>query len=77
MVPALALVLLAGSAAASDNVDLPVATGGFEQWASVVAKAMSYGSDNQESTLKALDSFQSKVMQNMKKTVRVDLAPIN
>lgn len=69
VVPALALVFLAGFAAAADKVDLPVATSGFEQWVGVVAKAMSFGGNNQASSLKALESFQAKVKANMEKTV--------
>jgi hypothetical protein len=68
VVPALALVLLAGCVAADDKVDLPVATSGFEAWTSVVAKAMSYGGKNQAESLKALQSFQSDVMAKMQKT---------
>ncbi|CAL8465613.1 g5149 [Coccomyxa elongata] len=60
---AVALAVLAGS----DGYDLPVATHGFEQWAGVVAKAMSYGGRDQNKSLQALKSFQAKVASNMQK----------
>ncbi|EIE26081.1 hypothetical protein COCSUDRAFT_46483 [Coccomyxa subellipsoidea C-169] len=63
----LAFVVLASCASAADNIDLPVATGGFEQWAGVVGKAMSFGGKNQGESLQALKSFQGKVMANMQK----------
>ncbi|BDA51464.1 hypothetical protein COCOBI_19-0190 [Coccomyxa sp. Obi] len=63
---AVALAVLAGSAAA-DGLDLPVATHGFEQWAGVVAKAMSYGGRDQGTSLQALKSFQARVASNMQK----------
>ncbi|CAL8470325.1 g9867 [Coccomyxa elongata] len=62
----LALVVLASCASAS-TVDLPVATGGFEQWAGVVGKAMSFGGKNQDQSLQALKTFQSKVFANVQK----------
>lgn len=62
---ALSLAVLAGS----DGYDLPVATHGFEQWAGVVAKAMSYGRRDQETSLQALKSFQTKVASNLQKQV--------
>ncbi|BDA44365.1 hypothetical protein COCOBI_05-5490 [Coccomyxa sp. Obi] len=62
----LALLVLA-SYASADSVDLPVATGGFEQWAGVVSKAMSFGGKNQDQSLQALKSFQSKVFANLQK----------
>ncbi|KAK9915686.1 hypothetical protein WJX75_002653 [Coccomyxa subellipsoidea] len=62
----LAFVVLA-SCAAADTTDLPVATSGFEQWAGVVGKAMSFGDKNQEQSLQSLKTFQSKVMANMQK----------
>lgn len=64
----LALLVLASCASAS-NIDLPVATGGFEQWAGVVGKAMSFGGKNQDQSLQALKSFQSKVFANVQKQV--------
>ncbi len=65
----LAFVVLASCASAADKIDLPVATGGFEQWAGVVGKAMSFGGKNQAESLQALKSFQGKVMANMQKQV--------
>lgn len=66
----LALVVLASCASAS-TVDLPVATGGFEQWAGVVGKAMSFGGKNQDQSLQALKTFQSKVFANVQKQVGI------
>lgn len=66
----LAFVVLA-SCAAADTTDLPVATSGFEQWAGVVGKAMSFGDKNQEQSLQSLKTFQSKVMANMQKQVHL------
>ena len=63
------LGLLVASAVA-DNVDLPVATHGTEQWAGVVAKAMTANGHSQAESLQALKSFQNSVMQKMGKTVR-------
>jgi len=63
----LAVVVLASCAAAADKIDLPVATSGFEQWAGVVAKAMSFGGKDQAGSLQALKSFQAQVTANMQK----------
>ena len=62
------LALLAISVVA-DNVDLPVATQGTEQWSGVLAKAMTMGGRNQEASLQALQSFQDKVFAKVAKTV--------
>lgn len=62
------LALLAVSAVA-DNIDLPVATQGTEQWAGIVAKAMSFGGKNQAESLQAFKSFQTSVKSKMGKTV--------
>ncbi|CAK0774053.1 hypothetical protein CVIRNUC_004129 [Coccomyxa viridis] len=62
------LALLAVAAVADSNVDLPVATQGTEQWAGVVAKAMSAGGRNQDESLQALSSFQEKVFSKIAKT---------
>ena len=62
------LALLVLSTVAAD-VDLPVATQGTEQWAGVVAKAMTAGGRSQTESLQALKSFQSSVMGKMGKTV--------
>ena len=67
LVPLLALWAVA--AVADSNVDLPVATQGTEQWAGVVAKAMSAGGKNQDESLQALSSFQEKVFSKIAKTV--------
>lgn len=67
---ALALVLLmAVSGTQCQTIDLPVATHGFEQWAGVVAKAMSFGRRNQAVSLQALRSFQSNVQAKMQEQV--------
>ena len=73
----LVLALLAVSAVAAD-VDLPVATQGTEQWAGVVAKAMTAGGRSQAESMQALKSFQSSVMGKMGKTVNLScsLTPI-
>ncbi|EIE18332.1 hypothetical protein COCSUDRAFT_60299 [Coccomyxa subellipsoidea C-169] len=57
---ALVLAVLASSRVVQ-CLDLPVATSGFEEWAGVVAKAMSFGGRNQASSLQALKSFQASV----------------
>ena len=62
------LALLVVSTLAED-VDLPVATQGTEQWAGVVAKAMTVNGRSQAESLQALKSFQSSVMQRLGKTV--------
>ena len=62
----LALLLVSTLA---ENVDLPVATQGTEQWAGVVAKAMTIDGRSQAESLQALKSFQSSVMQKLGKTV--------
>ena len=48
-----------------------MATGGFEQWAGVVGKAMSFGGKNQDQSLQAMKTFQSKVFANVQKQVRL------
>ena len=63
------LALLAVAAVADSNVDLPVATQGTEQWAGVVAKAMSAGGRSQDESLQALSSFQERVFSKISKTV--------
>ncbi|CAL8465081.1 g4616 [Coccomyxa elongata] len=64
------LALLAGFIASirgleGQTIDLPVATHGFEEWAGVVGKAMSFGGRTQEQSLQALKTFQSKVAHKM------------
>ena len=63
------LALMAVTVIADDKVDLPVATQGTEQWAGVLAKAMSAGGRNQADSLQALSSFQEKVFAKIAKTV--------
>ena len=63
------LALLAISVVA-DNVDLPVATQGTEQWSGVLANAMTMGGRDQDASLQALQSFQDKVFAKIAKTVR-------
>ena len=70
------LALLAAAVRADDNVDLPVATQGTEQWAGVLAKAMSAGGKNQGESLQALQSFQDKVFAKVAKTVRHPVLPL-
>ncbi len=64
--PVLALLVVSAMA---DGVDLPVATQGTEQWAGVVAKAMTVGGRSQAESMQAMQSFQDLVMQKMGKTV--------
>ncbi len=66
------LALLAVSAVA-DNIDLPVATQGTEQWAGVVAKAMTAGGRSQSESMQALKSFQSSVKDKMGQTVSLSI----
>ena len=67
---ALALVLLiAVSGTQCQTIDVPVATHGFEQWAGVVAKAMSFGGRNKAESLQALTNFQSNVQAKMQEKV--------
>ena len=51
------------------DVDLPVATQGTEQWAGVVAKAMTVNGRSQAESLQALKFFESSVTHRMAKTV--------
>ena len=69
------VTLAALTACASAAVDLPVATGGTEQWAATVAKAMSYGAKDSGTAMTNFQSFQSKVMANVKKQVRTRSFP--
>jgi hypothetical protein len=64
-----AIVLLAACVSA-DNIDLPVATSGFEKWAGVVGKALAFGGGDKDQTLQSLSSFQETVMQKMKSKAR-------
>lgn len=72
-------VLLATAIGAQgQTIDLPVATHGFDQWAGVVAKAMSFGKRNQEETLQAFKSFQSDVIAKMQEQVsHTDCGPFS
>ena len=70
----LALALVVVSAVA-DKVDLPVATQGTEQWAGVVAKAMTVNGRSQAESLQALKAFQTSVTQKMGKTVSCSCTP--
>ncbi len=65
---ALVLAVLASSRVVQ-CLDLPVATSGFEEWAGVVAKAMSFGGRNQASSLQALKSFQASVAAKVQQQV--------
>ena len=69
------LALLAAAAMADGNIDLPVATQGTEQWAGVLAKAMSAGGKNQDESLQALQSFQDKIFAKISKTVWHTVVP--
>ena len=62
------LAVLAASMKA-DKVDLPVATSGTDQWAGVVAKAMTFGAGNQDNAMKNFESFQARAMSKLQKTV--------
>ena len=65
---AVALTALANSATAT-SFELPVATSGFEEWAGVVAKAMSFGGRDKENSLQSLKSFQASVAAKMQNQV--------
>ena len=67
----IAALATVSSCAADQSKDLPVATYGFEQWAGVVAKAMSFGGRNQEQSLAALKTFQSTVTAKMQEQVTI------
>ena len=62
-------IIVVSATAAADKVDLPVATQGTEQWAGVVAKAMTVNGRSQAESLQALKSFQISVTHKMGKTV--------
>ena len=71
---AIAVVVISASlssSAAEGTTDLPVATYGFEEWAGVIAKAMSFGGRNQEQSLEALKGFQSKVTAKLQEQVTI------
>ena len=52
------------------NLELPVATQGTEQWAGVVAKAMTAGGMDHGESMQALQAFKTAVAAKMAKTVR-------
>ena len=56
---------------AANDLELPVATQGTDQWAGVVAKAMTAGGMGHSESLQALQGFRSAVAAKMAKTVRV------
>ncbi len=58
------------------GLDLPVATHGFEEWAGVVAKAMSFGGRNKDQSLQALKTFQAKATAKMQKQVSPQSRPM-
>ena len=60
----------ASQAAGADDLELPVATHGTEQWAGVVAKALTAGGLSHGESLQALQAFKSAVAAKMAKTVR-------
>ena len=66
MAPLLALLAIS---VAADDVDLPVATQGTEQWSGVLTKAMTVGGKSQDASLQALQTFQDKVFAKVAKTV--------
>ena len=53
----------------ASNLELPVATQGTEQWAGVVAKALTAGGMSHADSLQALQGFKSAVAAKMAKTV--------
>lgn len=65
---ALAVLVVSGKAGAS-NIDLPVATSGTDQWAGVIAKAMTFGAGDQDTAMKNFESFQARAMGKLQKTV--------
>ena len=65
---ALVVLVVSGEARAS-NIDLPVATSGTDQWAGVIAKAMTFGAGDQDTAMKNFESFQSRAMSKLQTTV--------
>ena len=63
------LALLALGYADNSNIDLPVALSGTEQWAGVIAKAMSFGAPSSDAALENMQGFKSKVMDRLAKQV--------
>ena len=53
----------------ASDLELPVATQGTEQWAGVVAKALTAGGMSHADSLQALQGFKSAVAAKMAKTV--------
>ena len=55
----------------ASDLELPVATQGTEQWAGVVAKALTAGGMSHTDSLQALQGFKSAVAAKMAKTVSI------
>ncbi len=53
----------------ANNIELPVATQGLQQWMGTVAKAVSVGGRSKEEALAALNSFQEAATANLAKHV--------
>ena len=72
------MALLALGCAEDSKIDLPVALSGTDQWAGVIAKAMSFGAPSADAALKNMQAFQSKVMERLTRQVeRYDLLDIS
>ena len=63
------VVLLVSRNARASNIDLPVATSGTDQWAGVIAKAMTFGAGDQDTAMKNFESFQARAMSKLQRTV--------
>ena len=61
---------VSASPTTAGDLELPVATQGTEQWAGVVAKAMTAGGMDHGESLQALQAFKTAVAAKMAKTVR-------
>ena len=64
-----ALLLAVSRSCAASGVDVPVALHGTEQWAGVVAKAMTWGGKDQAQSLQAFKAFQSRAMSALRRKV--------
>ena len=63
------VVLVVSVKAEASNIDLPVATSGTDQWAGVIAKAMTFGAGDQDTAMKKFESFQARAMSKLQRTV--------
>ena len=64
-----ALLLAVSRSCEASGVDVPVALHGTEQWAGVVAKAMTWGGKDQAQSLQAFEAFKSRAMSALRRKV--------